>query len=215
MQPESGYVSVWTGGQAFWGGHKSGANRISLSMPTYSTAVGMLRSVMGHYGARWLVHETRLLRMGDRMACTTHGLTHYPQDRFTKKRTMMTQVKHLDVTIAIRASLRLSPESWKWEEMFERRMRQGAYFSQCPTMGPKECMCDDFRLAEPGEDLTPLDRSEDMGIQPFGQDFDDTAMPWYYYPMSMLHGVVTYPTWDEVRAYGFRKETPRTLGASR
>lgn len=209
------YTTVWEAPLAFWGGHKTGPNRKSLPVPTHSSASGMLRGVMGKRGIRHIIHEVRLLRLGGLFPLTSNEIKEFhPKKAFDseRQRTLRTTVILNDVKIAVKSSIWLCPnrkadlDIGKAEGMFLDRMRRRKVWAIFPTMGPKEFSVSDFHLVEDSsEDLTPINFSEDLGIQPFDQDFEEEGSPWYYAPLSVQNGVVTYPTWDEVKAFGLRR----------
>ncbi len=204
------YTTIWEAPLAFFGGHKTGPDLYSLMSPTYSTTVGLLRSIMGHRGTSWVPHEVALLRFGGRYPLTMLEMKRFPTASFDagSNQTIRTWVVLYNITLRIKASLHADA---KYLAMFERRIQNGQFFRPL-RFGPKEYVCT-ARMASPQELVTPtLDITEDMGIQPFAQDFDDPQQPWYYAPMTMNKGVVRYPTFKEVQAFGLKrivKEVPQ------
>lgn len=195
---------------AFFGGHKTGPNLISLPVPTYGGVVGFHRSVFCKQEMEYIIHEVKLLGCSGTHPFTVSELSSFPKNQFfaDDHRTIRTYVLRCDVVLAVTASIVALPSSdpqdtWvKYDQMFTRRIKNGQFHGSAPTFGPKEYIIDSYRFIEPDEVLKPLDISEDFGIQPYAQDYTDPKKPWYYAPMTMEHGVVRYPPWEEVRAYG-------------
>lgn len=224
MKPKM-YTTIWSADLCFWGGHKTGPNRCTLTIPTHASASGMISKVMRKQGMRHKIHSIRILRLGGRFPLTVNEMKSFPypsQSELSTKpkvgfftddhRTMRTYVILSDVTYAIQSSIWVNPSGdpedtqSKFEGMFEKRFVRGQVYDTYPSMGPKEYMVSEFRFAEPGEKLTPLRVYEDLGLQPFDQAFDEPGNPWYYYSMQISDGVATYPSWDEVKNLGLRRQ---------
>lgn len=204
------YTTIWEAPLAFFGGHKTGPNLVSLPVPTYGGAIGFHRSVFCKQEMDYIIHEVRLLGSSGTHPFTVSELSSFPKGQFFTDsfRTVRTYVLRVDVVLAVTASIVALPSAdpqdtlVKYDQMFTRRVNKGQFHGSAPTFGPKEYLIESYRFAEPNEVLEPLDVSEDFGIQPYAQDYSDPKKPWYYAPMRMEHGVVRYPTWDEVKAFG-------------
>ncbi len=57
--------------------------------------------------------------------------------------------------------------------------------------------------------LRTADYDADLGLSFYGIDWNDPKRYFYFAPMQVRHGVLKYPTWDEVRALGIRREGSR------
>jgi hypothetical protein len=164
---------------------------------------------------RWSVHEVKLLRLGGRLPVSFNGMKRFPEEEFfvEKHRTPRTYTILTDVAYEVTSSIHMSTGAkpgdnlGKFNGMFQSRMKQGKVRDSWPYFGQKEFMVSEFRLVSPDEELEPLPINEDLGICPFGQDFEDPKAPWYYHPLQVTGGTVTYPTWEQVREYGLRRDT--------
>jgi hypothetical protein len=167
----------------------------------------MFRRVLGHRGVRYIAHEVWILKLDGRLPITTKELTSYPDTVIRSDckslHTTRTWVYLTGVEIAIFATLK-SNEPAKYKSMFERRITNGKFFDLMPTMGPKQCMVSEFEFANKA-DLKPLPICEDLGLQPYSQDFEDPEMPWYYAPMNVVNGIIKYPSWNDVYALNLRR----------
>lgn len=209
------YTTRWESDLAFFGGHKTGPNLVSLPGPTYSSTKGLLRSILGKVEMTHIIHEVLVLSCRGTCALTMNEMKSFPKNSFytDDQRTTRTYVHLVDVAIAVVSSIKALPskdplDTWeKFDHMFTRRMNKGQFHDSAPTLGTKECLVSSFRFTEPGEDLTPLDVTEDLGLQPFDQDYSDPKEPWYYAPMQIEKGVIKYPSWEEVKKLGLRRDT--------
>jgi hypothetical protein len=224
MNPKM-YNTLWSADLAFWGGHKTGPNRCTLTIPTHSSASGMIARIFRKRGMRHNVHSIRVLRLGGKFPMTVNEMKSFPYPSpeviatnpkvgfYTDDhRTIRTYVILSEVTYVIQSSIWVDPNGdpedtqSKFEGMFEKRLSRGQVFGTYPSMGPKEYMVEEFRFVEPDDDLTPIDLHEDLGIQPYDQAFEEPGSPWYYCPMQISGGVARYPSWDEVKKLGLRRQ---------
>jgi hypothetical protein len=190
----------------------------------------MISSILHKRGMSHLIHSVTILKLGGRFPLTVNEMKSFPypgeaEMRTSPKvgfftdshRTMRTYTVLSDVAYAIQSSIWVDPNGdpedtqTKFEGIFERRMVKGQVFDTYPSMGPKEYMVSEFRFAESSDDLTPLKVYENLGIQPFDQAFDEPGQPWYYYPIQVEGGVTSYPSWDEVKQFGLKRQLGGTL----
>lgn len=197
---------------AFNGGNKSGPNNVSLPAPTASTVRGVVRRILGKWECRYTVLSTAILHLGGEYPCTTNELKSFPKDQFDPKdqHTTRTNVNLVDVKYLFRVRLEVKPRDAsdtlaKYHAMFTRRIRRGQVWGHHPSLGPAQNFCS-VRFPEKGEVLTPIPLNQNLGIQPFDQDFSDPQHPWYYYPMVVANGVVDYPSWEEVKRFGLSRK---------
>jgi hypothetical protein len=202
--------TVWSGDWAFFGGDKTGPNQKSLVGPTSGAAAQMHHQVMGHYGVSYEPIETRILAWGGYSLQCHQSVAEFTNTAFDvdARRTIREYQYGWKVRYAIKSFLVVDTTKYdilKSLGMVLRRFKAGRPWAKQPYFGRAECLVDHFGLVTPQDDLTPVNLDLDMGIQPFGQDFSNPRRPWYYYPMNVRGGIIQYPTWDEVRAYGFTR----------
>jgi hypothetical protein len=201
--------------------HTTGAYRYSALAPTQSTAVGNVRSIMGHPGSRVWVQEIHVLKIGrydegfsGRTSATYQHQFDFPRKPSEDMDSKVTLRRHTtlrDVRYLYRAQVYSDDLQTlaKHHSMLVDRLRRHKCHKQ-PSFGPNEHVLSSWRLPTEDDDLTPLDINEDYGFSPFGQDFgqdfgfhpEESKAPWYLAPYVIKHGIVKFPTWDEVRAMG-------------
>ena len=173
----------------------------------------MLGAVFRKRGMRHQIHSTSILAFGGKFPFTVSEMDSFSKEAFyiNDRKTLRTYVLLNEVTYAIRSSIVRDPDidpedtQVKFEQIFERRVANGQVFDTYPTIGPKEYIVDEFRFATDADDLTPLKLYEDLGIQPYDQDFREEGHPWYYAHMEVSNGTIEYPTWSEVKQLGLRR----------
>ena len=215
---------------AYFGlGPTTGPNRCSSYFPSHAASDGIARKVLGKREIQWVALQATMLAMPRKLTVTTNDLLSFDTKSFIpgtnivpplvhndKNHTQRTTVYLRNADYAIRMYMVLTkhagPEDTirKFEEMFERRAARGQCFDANPSMGVSECparyeLVDDVSKLPP-----PVDFTQDFGLQFFDRDWTQPGGPMYYAPMSCEHGVVNYPTWDEVRALGIKREVRRS-----
>jgi hypothetical protein len=159
----------------------------------------------------WNIREVHILRPPRYLGLTQNELKFDgagPYDRsvqHTQRRTTLLR----DVGYLIVADLVLSPDATsedsirKYNEMCEIRLENGQQRRQT-YFGIRECMA----LVERHEGRFPkaVDLTQDLGICYYGTDFYADGWPQYYAPLQVDRGIVHYPTWDEVRKLGIKRE---------
>ena len=109
----------------------------------------------------------------------------------------------------------------KLNGMTDRRLKNGHFWRQ-PYLGQRELPAivepvdsftdityPDMQLVEHASGLRTADYSAHLGLCFYGIDWDDPAHPYYFFPLEVRRGIVTYPTWDEVRRHGVRRKGSR------
>lgn len=228
MKQSREFWTDWSGEMAFWGGVSTGPTRNSQMFPSHAAMDGTIRQILGKMAIQWVTHEVRLLGMSHRLPVTTNDLKSFQSAPLTKGRlsvpspianvgsrhTQRTTVYLRNVHIAVRSSFVLTPKAGpgdtvvKFEEMFLRRAEKGQYANR-PYFGTEECGAEYELITDPSKIPAPLDITEDFGICYFDTDWVDPTCPMYFAPMRVQHGVILYPTWDEVRKLGIAKHGVR------
>lgn len=197
-----------------------GPSRSSQTFPSHAAGEGLYRSIMGHRDIRWKIHQTRLLHLSHRLPVTTNELKqlamaaplssrrNLPRNTDSDtQRTLRTTVYLRNVAYAIEASLVVNGSASdndlaKYREMFARRAVQGQTFRSPPYLGLRECAATWELIEDPTSLPAPKDVTEDYGICYYDTDYEAPGQPMYYCPLRSEHGVLSYPSWDEVRALG-------------
>jgi hypothetical protein len=120
----------------------------------------------------------------------------------------------------------LCPEI-KYLNMTLSRLRSGRYYGDHPFLGIRglaarlDLIADlrdityptradddspEVRLVEHRNGQKSIDRSERLGLCFYGTDWDDPKRPNYFAPLDMKRGIIEYPSWDEVRKLGIKRE---------
>lgn len=116
----------------------------------------------------------------------------------------------------------VSTDLQKHQDMLRRRLRNGHYWRQ-PYFGLRELPAmveqvkrfddllypSDTQLVEHENGLKTADYSASLGLTFYGVDWVDPAHPYYFAPLEVRRGIATYPTWDDVRRLGIRREGRR------
>lgn len=138
------------------------------------------------------------------------------------------KVKRHDAGVDYLLSFRVSAPSPKelgiLTNMLLRRLKNGGHYRQA-YLGIRDCSNVNIErvksfadldypegvpLVEHEDGLRAVDYSADLGISFYGEDYDDQpAKPYYFAPLSVVRGVVRYPTWQEVRSLGIRRRGGR------
>jgi hypothetical protein len=206
------------GPMAYWGGIRTGASGISQAFPSHSAVEGIYRTIMGHPGARWRAVEARLMRLGGRTTVTSRELESLavgsPRGPRAPRntddmalRTMRTRVCLVDVAYAICARLAApsADDLIKYERMFLQRAAAGRLYARRPTLGMSEMYAEWELVTDPSALAASVDLTEDFGICWHDRDWGRPGAPLCYAPMRAEHGIVRYPSWDEVRALGIER----------
>lgn len=92
----------------------------------------------------------------------------------------------------------------KYVSMFTRRMQLGQQ-ERAPVLGITECPARVDLVTEADLDKLPKppEWNEDLSISFFGTDWNEGIN--YFYPLEIIQGVLKYPTWKEVKAFGVTK----------
>jgi hypothetical protein len=112
-----------------------------------------------------------------------------------------------------------SDEFEKYRGMLDRRLKNGHYWRQ-PYLGIRECpalvehVTDfnsvsypiDMPMIEHADGLKTADVNTNLGICFYGTDWDDTKRPNFFAPLRVTHGIVEYPTWEDARRLGIKRE---------
>lgn len=129
----------------------------------------------------------------------------------------------VDYLLSFRVSAPSSKELGVLTDILLRRLKNGHHW-RTPYLGMREFSAnvelvksfadldypEDVALVEHEDGLRAVDYSADLGISFYGIDYDDKpAMPYYFAPLSVVRGVVRYPTWQEVRSLGIRRRGGR------
>ena len=140
----------------------------------------------------------------------------------------------VDYIVSFRFATSDSRDFTKLEDMLNRRLRNGHFWRQ-PYLGMRELIANvepvkgfgeglvfinpdkttsvipypDVCLYTHDNGLKTVDHNEDLGLSFYGIDWDDPSHPHYFYPMTVEHGLLKYPTWDEVRALGISRKGTR------
>lgn len=205
--------------------HTTGVYRYSALAATQATAVGTVRRIMGHPGSRLFVQEIHILKIGQydegrsgRSSATYQHQFSFPRDpsdmetKVTLRRcTTLKDVKYLYRVQVYSDDLATMV---KHACILKDRVRRHKFYQMRPSFGPNEHVLSSWRFPTEDDDLTPIDINENYGFAPFGQDFGDdfsyqpevSTAPWYLAPYHIQHGVVKFPTWEEVRAMGLLRK---------
>jgi CRISPR-associated protein Cas5d len=215
---QSGFVTIeaW-GDYACFNQPSNRSERISSIIPSHSAAVGILRGINGHRAIDWQVHELTLLSTPAYQPIMSNELSFKstPIDRpldHKAQHTQRTTVFLRNYRCRIKACFTLSRDAEsndtipKFEQMTLSRLRNGVerrhiYF------GIKECKAH-VALAE--GDATPVSITESFGLMFYDVDYDDPAQPFYFAPLSIVNGLVKYPSWAEVKSFGVKRALRRS-----
>lgn len=120
-------------------------------------------------------------------------------------------------------TLRLITPAEKYFDMLLSRLKKGNYYGTQPFLGMREYPCRLDLIEDPGAINYPLDipdlvahsdgfktvpYSERLGLCFYGTDWDDPLHPNYFTALDIKDGVVKYPTWEQVRREGIKRENP-------
>lgn len=201
---------TWTfrvrGALGHWGGVKYGPERMSQPAPSHSAVVGMLRSLFGKNEYRWQVETLGFIEIPK----DPHVVAHNGYKSFNGKLypTQIHRVLYHDIDLVIRAHITRSVTAGPDDPLIKAiniisdRARQGAEWRSCyigltSLPGDLEWVPDESKLP-------PVrDHNLDLGMFFYDRDFDLRPTPHYMAPLAIKHGVITYPSWDEVKRYGY------------
>jgi hypothetical protein len=164
----------------------------------------------------WTIHAVHILSEPRYLGLTQNELKFDGVGPFSRHERQHTQRRNtylLDVRYIIEASIILSSRAdpsdtiEKFNSMFGERLQKGKQRRQT-YFGIRECMA----LVDPwGGPVPPaINVTQELGICYYGTDFDDPETPQYFAPLSVMSGVVHYPSWDHVRSLGIARRTRRS-----
>lgn len=152
---------------------------------------------------------TRTLRTSTVLAGKKRRIVHEEREQ---------EVSGVDFVVSFRL---LTPED-KYLDMLLNRLRNGNYYGTQPYLGVREFPCrldrvEDFRslsyplnipdMIQHPDGLKTVNYSERLGICFFGTDWDDPpSHPNYFATLEVKGGIIQYPTWAEVRKFGYKRD---------
>lgn len=205
-----------SGPWALWTPPSFRAERYSQLVGSHDAMAGLLRGVLGHRAMNWTIHSVHILSEPRYLGLTQNELKFDgagPYERDARQHTQRRNTYLRDVRYLIEASIALSRHAdsgdsiEKFDSMFGERLRKGKQRRQT-YFGIRECMA----LVEPWEGPLPtaIDLTQELGVCYYGTDFEDPETPQYFAPLSVVNGVVHYPSWDHVRGLGIARRTQRS-----
>ena len=193
------------------------SERISSLVPSHSAAVALPRGICGHKALDWIVLSLTL-QSKPMFHPMLHNELNFDSNSPNKPifieeaRTQRTSVYLRDYDCIIEAQFKLSSKAGpednipKFDQMFRDRLRMGVERRRI-YFGTSECKC--YLEAAEGP-ATPVDIDSDFGLMFYDVDWDDPETPYYFAPLTMVHGVVRYPSWDVVRKMGIMRLNRRS-----
>lgn len=129
----------------------------------------------------------------------------------------------VDFVVTYRLATETREDFDKFRQMHDRRMTSGRYFRQ-PYLGLREYPAllepvfsfkdldypEDMEMYTHPNGLKTVDLNQDLGLTFYGTDWLDPQKPNYFAPLKVEHGIVKFPSWEEVRQLGIRREGPAT-----
>lgn len=210
------------GARAFWGGSTTGPCRWTDVCPPHGACVGIMRSILGPHEMNWIIEEVRLLKMPQFMTETTNDIKSFKTAMYPgtllpqpvdadAKRTLRTARILLDVDYAFLAYIVLTPEALegdtivKYEQIAQRRLDKGQKWRQL-RLGPSENCRVDLQRVDPYTLPTPVDLTEDYGLQYFDEEYPaDNIKKQYFAELRMEKGILRFPSWEQVRQLGIAR----------
>lgn len=113
--------------------------------------------------------------------------------QFPVSKALITSEEHED--------FRKNENPGKYNAMFERRAKKGQCFNQ-PYFGCREFSCR-FRFIEnPGEEVSPIEETRDLGFMLYDLNFSDVMnpLPAFFRPV-MNNGVIEVPSWESKEVF--------------
>ncbi len=210
-------IRAW-GPRACWTPVGLRMERFSAIAPSHAGCRGLLRGVLGKWGMTWNIHEVSILAPVRRSSEVINELrfegksltrpTYIDDGQRTQRMTVFLR----DVDYLIKASIALTKFAdaddslEKFEAMAERRFRIGQQRRHM-YFGTKECMANVELVDDVSELPPPVDVTESLGLSYFDTDWQDPQEPAYFAPLNVVHGVLTYPSWAEVKALNIHRVT--------
>lgn len=210
------------GPQAFWGGPTTGPCRYSGFFPSYGAIVGIARSVVGPHEMTWVISEVRLLKMPHVMTETTNHIKSFNTEMYpgtlipkpvdvNAKRTLRTSRILRDVDYAFFGRIVLTEKALegdvieKYEQIAQRRLEKGQKFRPL-CLGTSENCRVDLQRVDPSTLPTPVDMTEDFGLQYFGEEYPSkTIKKQYFAELKVEKGILRFPSWEQVRQLGIAR----------
>lgn len=190
------------------------SERSSALVGSHAGWEGLLRGVLGKWSMCWRIHRVALLKTPRRMPVASNEMKFnsvgvnpvFVENQHTPRTTVFLRDVDYLITASICLSRRAGPDDsiGKFEDMFRRRISRGQQ-TKSIYFGIRECVAE-LDLVENVADVPPpVDINEDLGISFYATDWSDPKEPNYFYPLSIRHGVVEYPSWEAVRELGIAR----------
>lgn len=229
VNPRTKSFDFWIrikGPQAFWGGTTTGPCRSTSLFPSHGACRGIMRSILGPWEMMWVVSQVWILKMPHLMTVTTNDIKSfntamYPGTMIPKpvdvnaQRTQRTLRVLRDVDYAFLAHLELTHHALeadticKYELMAERRLdKQQRWRHLC--LGTSENSRIDLQRVDPSTLPTPVDLTEDYGLQYFDEEYpSDSIKKQYFAELKVEKGILLFPSWEQVRQLGIARTVVR------
>lgn len=204
--------------------------RYSNLVPSVSGWDGQFSQILNKKGVRYHILWVGLLFHPRWMTMTANEVKDFgngsrPIDT-EKVRTLRTTTlltgqgrSGVDFVAAFRIGAPDNEQLLKFVGMFDRRIKNG-HFNGRPYLGMADFPGDiesverlgginypvDVPLIDHGNGLRTVDYSAKLGICFYGTDWHDPKHPNYFAPLDVDRGIVRYPSWDEVRRMGIRRD---------
>jgi hypothetical protein len=180
---------------------------------SHSAWEGLLRGIFGKRETLWLIHSVSFLfeprTVADTM-CEAKKFNDRGPTLMHKVHTLRTTTSLVNPDYLICASLAVNPNTareddsvQKFHKMFMERITKGKEF-KTPYFGQRENAAH-LELVSHPDQYQPVDINQDLGLFFYGVDRLDPEQPYYFAPLEVEHGVVSYPSWDSVRELGIRR----------
>lgn len=220
------------GRAACWTRAEYRTERLSNVVGSHAAFEGLLSQIMGHKPCRYLIERVGLLFEPRRLPMTGneikdfgngHRQVHTELERTLRTTALMAgklrevegkRVAGVDYVV----SFRLNYSEIQYLKTLMARLNNGHYWGQ-PCLGQRdyparvEHLGDLRKVSYPGiplyehpNGLKTFDHNERLGLCFYGTDWDDPRHPNYFATLDVVHGLVRYPSWSEVREVGIKRE---------
>jgi CRISPR-associated Cas5-like protein len=203
------------------------AARVSSLVPSHSAVNGILSAYLSHKGVSYSAQKIGLLFYPQLVNITTNEVNNFglgnaePIIVDSRRTQIKTQALFdVDYWLSFRLAADTPDDVLKYSNMLNSRLpiikpgendltRMGGVWNRMPYLGLREYVgrvertTPEVIAALDGDFIThrdgtkSVDFSSDLGITFFGTDYGTNCN--YFAPMSSKHGVLTYPTWKQVR----------------